>query len=1169
MGHDVFISYAAEDKATAEAVRGTLEGGGMRCWIAPRDVLPGMDYGEAIADSVRECRVMVLVFSARANSSEHVKNEVEMAVSAGKPVLPLRVEDVVPSGSLALHLCRRHWLDALTPPLEPHLRRLAESVERLLPLTKPSEPADAPEAGPAAESAPVAEWPTGTATFLFTDIEGSTKLWEQHPDAMHQALARHDALVYQAIGANGGHVFTTAGDAFCAAFATASAALVGALSAQRALLAEAWGETGPLGVRMALHTGEAELRQEQYFGPPLNRCATLLSAGHGGQILLSLAAAELVRDELPEGVDLRDLGGCRLRDLTRPEQVFQVVHSDLPEDLPPLRGLESFPTNLPLQATSFVGREREMAEVKRLLEGTRLLTVTGVGGVGKTRLALQVGGDLLDQFPDGVWLVELAALSDPTLVPQAVATALGVREEPHRPLGETVLDYLREKRLLLILDNSEHLIEACAELADAVLKGCPDVQLLATSREALGIAGEVTFLVPSLPAPEPERMEAAPAELAAVLRQYEAVQLFIDRGVAAKPGFGVTNENAPAVAQICWRLDGIPLAIELAAARTRALTAEQIADRLDDRFGLLTGGSRTALPRQRTLQAAIDWSYDLLSEKERLLLRRLSVFAGGWTLEAAEAVCADPDDSQAEPSACGIEQYEVLDLLSQLVEKSMVATEEENGEMRYRLLETVRQYAGERLMESGEAERLRERHRDFFVAVAERAEPELEGPDQKSWLDRLETEHDNLRAALAWCKSAADGAEAGLRLAAALVWFWVGRGHWREARAHLADVLAHEGAGEPTAARVKALNAAGHLAVLQGDHSAAWGLHEEALAISREHGYQEGVSSSLRGLGFVAWRRGDLSTTRALCEEALAISRECGSRLGIARSLSVLAMPAERHGDYARSRALREEALAIYREVGDKSRMAHCLASVGWVALSGGDRSVARAHFEESLTIRRELGDRAGVAACLGGLGMVARRDGDYSAARPLYEESLAISRELGNKTGIAGSLHELGWAAWDDGDYSAARAHFGESLAIRRELGNQHVLALSLGALAMVSTAQGHYAAARALYGESLAMWRALGQERDAAQCLARLAELCGTEDDAGRAARLLGAAEALREAIDPRLSPGERKGHDRSVAAVREALGDEAFEAAWAEGQDMTMDEAIAYALGEGDEQ
>jgi class 3 adenylate cyclase len=519
--------------------------------------------------------------------------------------------------------------------------------------------------------------PTGTITFLFTDIEGSTRLWEQHPEAMEAALTRHDALAAAVIQQHEGYLVKHRGegDSLFAVFARAADAVAAAVALQQSLGAEAWPADAAPRVRMALHTGDAALRDGDYFGAAVNRCARLRAVAHGGQLLLSSATQELVRDSLPEEVSLRDLGEHRLRDLARPERVFQLLHTDLPADFPPLASLNTLPNNLPQQVTSFIGREKEMAEVKRLLgravgsqpsavsggavscqpsavsedspdvtdsqqltaDGTRLLTLTGSGGTGKTRVSLQVAADMLEGEGDGVWLVELAPLADPGLVPQAVATALGIREEPGKPLSQTLVDFLKPKHLLLLLDNCEHLLSACAELAEQILRNCPGVQILATSREGLNIPGETTYRLPSLSLPDPRQL----APTAESLSQYEAVRLFIDRATAAVPSFAVTNQNAPAVAQLCVRLDGIPLAIELAAARVKAMSVEQINARIADMFRLLTGGSRTALPRQQTLRAAIDWSYDLLSEKEKILLRRLSVFAGGWTLEAAEQVCAD------------------------------------------------------------------------------------------------------------------------------------------------------------------------------------------------------------------------------------------------------------------------------------------------------------------------------------------------------------------------------------------------------------------------------------------------------------------------------------------------------------------------------------------------
>src|SRR5579884_1088216 len=559
--------------------------------------------------------------------------------------------------------------------------------------------------------------PSGTVTFLFTDIEGSTRLWEQHPEAMRLALARHDSLLEQAITQHNGHVFKTVGDAFCAAFAAPLDALAAALVAQQSLQQEDWAEVGSVRVRMALHTGAAEERKGDYFGPALNRVARLLSIGHGGQVLLSAVTQAQVRRKIPSGASLKEMGWHRLKDLQEPQHVYQLLHPSLPSEFPALNSLDSLPNNLPRQLSSFIGREKEIAEIKRLLSASPLVTLIGTGGCGKTRLALQVAAEVLEQYPQGVWLVELAALSDPNLLVQTIATSLGLRESPGQPLLQTLRDYLQSRTLLLVLDNCEHLIQACADLIATLLQACPHLSLLTTSREALRIGGEQMYRVPSLLAPDPDNLPKEEKDLAAIVSEYEAPRLFVERASLQKPDFAITPQNAAMVASVCHRLDGIPLAIELAAARVSVLSVEEIEARLEHRFRLLSGGSRTALPRQKTLQATLDWSYDLLSKPERSLLSRLSVFSGGWTLAAAEAVCARED----------IEAWEVLDLLTSLVNKSLVIAEEQVGRSRYRMLETVRQYNRERLAQTGQESEIQGRHKDFFLAMAEEARPQLKG----------------------------------------------------------------------------------------------------------------------------------------------------------------------------------------------------------------------------------------------------------------------------------------------------------------------------------------------------------------------------------------------------------------------------------------------------------
>jgi len=605
----------------------------------------------------------------------------------------------------------------------------------------------------------VSNRPSGTVTFLFTDIEGSTRVAQEHRDIWEALRARHHAILHSAMEEHGGYVFQIIGDAFCVAFHTASEALDAALAAQRGLQAEDWGET-PIKVRMGINTGTAQAGSSAdgsggYAGySTMARTQRVMSTAYGGQILLSNTSADLLVDEMPSGVSLRDMKQHRLKGLLNPEHLWQVVAPGLAQEFPALQTLNSIPNNLPLQLTSFIGREKEIAEIKDLVEQNRLVTLTGSGGVGKTRHSLQVGAELLDAFADGVWLVELEPVSDPGLVPQAVATALGVREDQGRPLINALQDHLQAKNVFLLLDGCEHLLDACARLVDVLLHSCPHLKILASSREALGIAGEVSFRVPSLSLPDPRHLPALES-----LTQYDAVRLFIERAVAVKSDFVVTNENAPAVAQVCSRLDGIPLAIELAAARVKGLAVEQISQRLDDRFRLLTGGSRTALQRHQTLRAMIEWSYDLLSEDERVLLRRLAVFVGDWTLEAAEAVCAQTGQA--------IETPEVIDLLLRLVDKSLIVAEEHGGQARYHMLETIREFARDKLTESGEEAQLRSRHLDFFLEFSEQSESKLHTAEHLIWLHQLGAEYENLRAALEWARETGS-TQPPLRLARAM-----------------------------------------------------------------------------------------------------------------------------------------------------------------------------------------------------------------------------------------------------------------------------------------------------------------------------------------------------------------------------------------------------------------
>jgi non-specific serine/threonine protein kinase len=629
-----------------------------------------------------------------------------------------------------------------------------------------------------------------------------------------------------------------------------------------------------------------------------------------------------------------------------------------------------------------------------------------------------VASDLLGAYTDGVWLVELASLQDPSFVLRALAGVLGVREERGRPLATTLIDHLRPKDLLLVLDNCEHLVATCAATSDSLLRACPNLRILATSREALGIAGETAWRVPSLSLPDLGRLGGASDPM-----QYEALRLFVHRAAEAQPAFALTDRNAPAVARICYHLDGIPLAIELAAARAKTLSVDQILARLGDRFQLLTGGSRTALPRHQTLKATMDWSHDLLSEAERMLFRRLSVFSGGFTLQAVEAVCAD-----------GIDSDEILDLLTRLVDKSLVVVEEKGGGMRYNLLETVRQYGLEKLLEAKEESVLRDRHLGWFLALAENSERELRGPDQATWMGFLDVEHDNLRAALGWSQRSGE-VEEGLRLAGALWRFWYVRDYLKEGSQWLKRALSR-GKGASASARAKALHAAGYMAWRQEDHSQATALFEEGLTLFRERGDGWGIAESLRCLGFVARDQGDYTRATALFEESLALFREIGEGQDIAWPLNDLGVVALNQGDYPRAEAFCNESLSLFREIGDEWGSAVSLNILAIAAGHRGNYDVATELFEESLALFGKFGDKHGVAWCLKGLAEVAGSRGPPERAEALYKESLFLYQELGHKSDVAGCLEGLGGVAASTGQPERGARLLGAAQALRKAIG-------------------------------------------------------------------------------------------------------------------------------------
>ncbi|MGE5223954.1 MAG: adenylate/guanylate cyclase domain-containing protein [Omnitrophica WOR_2 bacterium] len=857
---------------------------------------------------------------------------------------------------------------------------------------------------------------SGTVTILFTDIEGSTLLSQLQPEAMKLALARHHAILRAAIESNSGYVFQIAGDSFCAAFDDALHALNAALTAQRRLRDEPWGELKPVHVRMGLHTGVVKM-VDGSIEMPYSGYSTLaftqriMSAAHGGQILLSGATRELLLGLLPPQVTLRDLGENRLKDLLHLIHLYQVMTPDLPSDFPPLKTLEAYPHNLPAQLTSFIGREKEKAEIKALLNTTRLITLTGSGGIGKTRLALEVAAEELTSYTNGVWLIELAPLTDPSQMIPTLAQLFGLREYTFTSLKKVVMDYLRDKKCLLILDNCEHLIEACARLADDLLHQCTGLKILATSREALGIAGEMIYRTPTL-------------------ADSESLRLFAERARAVNLNFRLAEEESSFVAQICQRLDGIPLAIELAAARVNLLSSEQIAVRLDDRFRLLVGGSRTALPRQQTLRALIDWSYNLLSEKERTLFRRLAVFVGGWTLEAAEAVC----------SGELVEPFEVLDLMSSLVDKSLVMTDEVLSEGRYHRLETIRQYAREKFFNTDEVKLIRDRHLTWMLNWAKRMETELEGNNLVHGLHQVKIELDNIRSAIEW-GLASSRVEQSMKIISALSIYWDDSHPFQESRKWL-----------------------------------------ERGFESREELTKPTLIDSLLIATHLAYHQNDMEVAHRYAEECLELARGSDNKLLLAKALDQMAAMYQADGNFPEWKRYDNEARNLYEELGDKKSL---------IGLVGN----------EILTL-----------IYLNDIPQAAKLAEDYA--------------------GIDAGLDE----------FSQAWFYL---------------------VFAYLKASQGDLENGTIFVRKSLLIFQQLNDLYWIANCLAEFAYVANSRNDPIRSARLLGARNAIHESIGATSSPQSQLLFSTIIEKTKSMLDEETFQSAWAEGNAMTMQQAIAYAL------
>ena len=925
--------------------------------------------------------------------------------------------------------------------------------------------------------------PAGLSTFLITDIEGSTRLWEEHAAAMGPALALHDRLLRDAVEGSQGTVIKTTGDGLLAVFDDQLAAVTAAVAGQVALRDAAWGDIGQLRVRMAIHAGAAESRDGDYFGPALNRAARILAIGAGGQVILSAAAAVLARDRLPAAMDLRDLGSHRLRDLDRPEQIFQLVAPELPSDFPPLRSLSTRRSNLPVQVTSFVGRETDLAEVKALIARHHLVTLIGTGGTGKTRLMLEAAAQLEDRFADGTWLAELAPLTDPSQIASELARALGAPELPGLPAMVTVAAFLADKELLLLVDNAEHLVDGVATIVGRLVGAAPRLRIIATSREALAVQGEAVHQLKSLSCPALDGQRAGDHgsaqgafEAAAAT---EAVRLFAERASAVDPGFALGNDNVASVAEICRRLDGIPLAIELAAARVSVMSTEDIAIRLGDRFRLLAGGRRTAVPRQQTLHALIDWSWDLLTEDDRRLLRRLSIFAGGWTSGSAAKIVGDgPADR---------DQLDLVDELSRLVDRSLVLVDR-GPTTRYRMLETIRQYAREKLIEAGEVAALGDRHFAAFAALAAAAEPELRGPAMVDWLDRMDADAENLGAALEWGLEAAPWE--AVRMGRNLLAYWAVR-------------VASAGDDARTVA---------------------------AIEIARA-----------RTVGQPACDPADQALAAALLGEAAWLWGSSGR--------------AAEAADWAR------DAVTLARASGDVPTLLYALAGMAVSRVFGGaDRSV--------LDLMEEAADLAERSASWWVLSMASSFAGasvwpfDHAVGEALLARGVEAGRRSGNPHAMGAVALAQGRMLGNARRTDEAVAAFETAAARFSETGDERFVLAARSDLAHALRRGGRLEAAEALYRETIGAWVYLGHRGAVANQLENVAYVAIEQDLTDRAARLLGAAAAIREVSGAQMAFDEIPELEGFMNRLRAAMTPAAFSGSWAAGRALTIAEAVALA-------
>jgi predicted ATPase/DNA-binding SARP family transcriptional activator/Tfp pilus assembly protein PilF len=979
--------------------------------------------------------------------------------------------------------------------------------------------------------------PTGTVTFLRSEIEGSTRLLEHlGEDLYEQVLDEHHRIVGEAIAAHHGVEVSADAGSFFIAFPDASEAVAMALAAQIALGAFSWPKGATVRVRMGLHTGSGRHGGDNYVGLDVHLVSQVRSAAHGGQVVVSERTRNAAAEQLTDGVTWLPLGRHRLGDLGEAVELFQLLHQDLEAGFPPLRSLRPAAHNLPVQLSSFLGRTEELILGAKLLAATRLLSLVGPGGIGKTRLAYQLAAEKLDEFDDGVCVAELAALSSPDFVAATLMTALGLRDEPGRSATETIVSHLRDREVLVVLDNCEHLVDAASTLASNLLAGCEKLQVLTTTREPLRVSGESVWTLGPLGLPDAQEADVA------VLAGSDAVRLFYERAADARVGFALNSANAAAVTAICARLEGIPLAIELAAARVRTLTVGQIAERLERSFDLLSKGSRGVESRQTSLQAAISWSHELLNTTEQILFRRLSVFAGGFTLEASEGICA----------CGGLDASDVIEALDGLIDKSLVALGEERAAQgRYRMLETIRAYAADRLRTAGEVQLLADQHAAFYALLARDC---AEAGNTASSLDRLEADHPNLLAAIEHIASSDRPVEHG-QLAADLSSFWDLHGHWQLASQELLRYLGR--ADRDPAQSGRCADVLASISLRLGNYNEARAHLAETIDIARQLGDRRLESRSVGGLGVISHELGDYSEAKAYLEEALEIARDLGDPLLEIRWVGGLGTIAGNVKDFPAARARYQEAVSMARAFGDRRWEGMWLGNLGTISKEQGSYGEARAQLEEALVIAGELGDRRTEGTWVGNLGDLAAALGDYPEARTRYQEALNIFRELGDPYAENEQLGRLGMVAANLGDHPDAQSALEDALAIARAQGYRQLEGEWLRALGDVASDLNRYPEALVRYHEALDVARDTGAQDSA--LLDGCAQLLTRLDHYEHAAELLAAADSLSDQTRRARVASDQARYDATLAACRSALGEQTLAAASERGRALEWTSAI----------